>query len=135
MCAATRARALLLSDDDHVEITSGSGGQHRLHASLAAMGDNVYGLLYADALEPRTIAEALPARGWSARKASWYEFELTKEWCSFTLGDFGGQLKLAGVVAPARLDELSAELAALDIAHSLELYEGNHLLREVRDRV
>ena len=113
-----------------MEFTSGGGSRDRLDATLASSDNNVYGLLYSDASNAKTVAESFIELGWSARKASWDEFEVTNEWCSFIVGSSGGQLKLAGVVAPERLDDLGAAFAAAGQTYSLELYDGNDLVRE-----
>jgi hypothetical protein len=113
-------------------ITSGGGGRERLAEHLAVMDNNVYGLLYGGTVDPVELAERLVPAGWSARKASWDEYELTNEWCSFVLGKPGGQLKLAGVVAPDRLDDLAATWTSISIGCDLELYDGDLLVRELR---
>ncbi len=112
-----------------MEFTSGGGGRDRLDPSLASSDNNVYGLLYGHA-DAKTVAECFVRLGWSVRKASWDEFEVTNEWCSFIVGSPGGQLKLSGVVASEHLDDLGAAFAAAGQTYSLELYDGNDLVRE-----
>lgn len=112
--------------------SSGSGRPARLQPPLTNTANNVYGLLDGP-LAVTELAGLLQAAGWSVRKPSWDEFECTVEWCSFELGQPGGQLKLAGVVDPDRVHELAATLIRLGVGCHLELYDGaTHLVQTVQ---
>lgn len=112
-----------------MEVTSGGGGRSRLDPSLALLENNLYGLLYG-ARQPETLAPLLVANGWSARKAAWDEFGMTKEWCSFLLVSSGLLVKISGVVEPENLDRLAAAFGAFGLGSELEVYSGEELVRQ-----
>jgi hypothetical protein len=91
--------------------------------------NNVYGQL-PGAPAPRQLAEAFAAAGWSARASSWTEFEVEHEWARIEFMPEPGTVLFAGVVDPARLDELIAEFTRLGLTCSLELWDDGELIAE-----
>ena len=116
-----------------MDITSGGGGRDRLAPSLAGLDNNLFGSVDG-ATHPEALAQRLVAAGWSARKAAWDEFEIANEWCSFLLVPDGGQVSISGVIAPERLPDLEAAFNALGLGYGLEVYSGEHLVREAASR-
>jgi hypothetical protein len=105
-----------------MSMTSGGTPGPRLAADLAALDNNVYGFMH-NASHLESLARAFTDLGWRARKSAWDEYEVECTWCQINLFDSGGMPKFAGVVDPARVDELASTLRALDIDYEIELYD------------
>jgi hypothetical protein len=115
-----------------MEITSGGTPGPRLADGWAARDNNVYGLLRGGPPAGR-LAELLVAAGWRARKSSWTEYEVEREWVRVELRpETAGEVGFAGVVDPSRVDELAAAFAGLGYGYSIELYDDDRqLVREL----
>ncbi|MET8146880.1 hypothetical protein ACIBSW_14140 [Actinoplanes sp. NPDC049668] len=106
-----------------MSIASGGTPGPRLDADLAALDNNVYGLLH-NASHLESLARAFTKLGWGARKSAWDEYEVECGWCQINLLNSGGMRKFAGVVAPARVDELADTFRSLGIDYEIELYDA-----------
>jgi hypothetical protein len=106
-----------------MEIPSGGTPGPRL-ADEWAIDNNVYGRL-PDAPPPRELAEAFVAAGWSARARSWTEYEVEREWVFLEFMAEPGEVLFAGVVDPARLDDLIAVFTGFGLRYSIELYDAD----------
>ena len=85
-----------------VEITSGGTGGPALDAAYEDLPNNFYGSLIGDP-PGGDVAEALHHAGWSVRKASWHEYEVSNTWAELLIIPTG---LVSGVVAPGHRDRL-----------------------------
>jgi hypothetical protein len=118
---------------DAVEITSGGTPGPRLADEWASLDNNVYGSLPA-APPVESLAQAFVTAGWRARKSSWTEFEVEREWVCIELQQESPDHALfGGVVNPARLEELAATLRGLGLRYSIELWneDRTEIIREI----
>lgn len=114
------------------EITSGGTQGPRLTDELAELDNNVYGSL-PDAPPLHLLAERLAAEGWRARASSRTDYEVEREWVSIELQQSPQGVIFSGVADPARVEELAAVFAGLDMRYSIELWDpdGSTLIREL----
>ncbi|MEU4218409.1 hypothetical protein [Actinoplanes sp. NPDC026623] len=96
------------------------------------MDNNVYGLVRT-AANLESLAHAFTNLGWEARTSAWDEYEVECTWCQINIFDSGGMPTFAGVVDPARVDELAGTFSTLDIDYEIELYDrAGDLARRLR---
>lgn len=105
-----------------MSITSaGTPGPH-LAAELAALDNNVYGLIH-NAVDLELLARSFAQLRWAGRRSALDEYEVTCSWCQLNFFDSGGMPKFAGVVEPTRVDELADTLRSFDVDYEIELYD------------
>ena len=112
-------------------MTSGGTPGSRLAAELAELDNNIYGFMH-NASDLESLARAFAQLGWAARRSAEGEYEVECCWCQVNLFDSGGMPKFAGVVEPARVDELADTFRSLDVDYEIELYDvKGKLLRTI----
>jgi len=116
-----------------MEITSGGTAGPRLADQWASLDNNVYGSL-PGAPPVERLAQDFAAAGWRARKSSWTDFQVEREWVRIELlQESPGEAIFSGVVDPARAEELAAALAGFGLRYSLEVWDEDRteLLHEI----
>ena len=105
-----------------MEITSGGTPGPRLADEWASLDNNVYGAL------PGTppvsqLAEAFVSAGWRARKSSWSDFEVEREWVRLeVMQESPDNAIFSGVMDSTRVDDLGAAFSELGLHYSIELW-------------
>jgi hypothetical protein len=116
-----------------MEITSGGTPGPRLADEWASRDNNVYGAL-PGAPPVEQLAQAFVAAGWRARKSSWSDFEVGREWVRIELQQRSpDDVIFNGVIDPARVDELAAAFSQLGLRYSIELWDEDQteIIREL----
>ena len=111
----------------HMEPTSGGTGGPCPNPALDELGLRVYTTLPAGP-RPDALARAFHAMGWSVRKSSADEYEVSHTWAELTLFLQDGMSMLSGRVLPAHFDDLLRSLDLLAIPYRGEIYEGSGAL-------
>jgi hypothetical protein len=105
-----------------MEITSGGTPGPRLADEWGSLDNNVHGALPATPPVSQ-LARVFVAAGWRARKSSWSDFEVEREWvCIELMQESPGNAIFSGVIDPTRVDELAAAFRQLGLHYSIELW-------------
>ena len=80
--------------------------------------------MLAGSVAPERMAAAFVARGWSARKSAWDEYEVAEKWADLRLFIHEGVCMASGNVFIERFDDLLHLLDELVPGYRGELYDS-----------
>jgi hypothetical protein len=96
--------------------------------------NNLYGTI-SGIESKKALADIFEANGWTIRKSTWTDFEVSTVWAEITIEGEDKTTLINGVIDPKMFDDFRQFLDSLRIGYSIELYDDKKiLLKEMRSK-